>query len=84
MSLFSMELSKAAYRRLRAIWRRNGRSGGFPVGRRAARALICKPTILSMTLIFLSALVLSGDLWSACALTLGLHLSASITKKPVF
>lgn len=49
-------------------------------------ALICTPTILSATLIatlvFLPALVLSGNLWRACALTLGVlvgYLSFSIT-----
>lgn len=49
-------------------------------------ALICTPTILSAmliaTLVFLPALVLSGNLWSTCALTLGVlvgYLSFSIT-----
>ena len=49
-------------------------------------ALIFTPTILSATLIgmlvFLPALVLSGNLWRACALTLGVlvgYLSFSIT-----
>ncbi len=49
-------------------------------------ALICTPTILSTaliaTLVFLPALVLSGNLWRASALTLGVlvgYLSFSIT-----
>lgn len=53
---------------------------------RRPTALICTPTILSAmliaTLVFLPALVLLGDLWRACALTLGVlvgYLSFSIT-----
>ncbi|MCC6208917.1 MAG: sterol desaturase family protein [Gammaproteobacteria bacterium] len=87
MSLFTMEHSKAAYRADFVMHGLQPFSRWHAEHHQRPTALICTPTILSATLVFFPALVLLGNLWRACALTLGVligYLSFSITHHAIY